>query len=118
MPPPNEPNVARLYENMKVKTTSFKGLICFMHEQTLAYIRKGIEDGSRKDIEKAQNLIFQLELSVTKDRDAASKVLADLYTYCYYLLEKTDPQSIFVANKILETLASAFNQMARPKYRK
>jgi len=115
--PIDESKTARLYENQKVRTTSFKGLICFMHDQTLMLIKKGIEDGSRRDIEKAQNLIFQLELAVSKDEDA-SKVLADLYTYCYYLLEKTDPQSILVARKIMETLGDAFNQLAKAKIKK
>jgi flagellin-specific chaperone FliS len=112
--PIDESTTARLYEDQQIKTSSLKGLICFMHDQTLALIKKGIEDGSRRDIEKAQNLIFQLELAVNKDEDA-SKVLADLYTYCYYLLEKTDPQSVLAAKKILETLAGAFNQLAKSK---
>ena len=104
----------RDYENLKVRTTSLKGLICFMHDQTVTLIQKGIEDGSRRNIEKAQNLIFQLELAVNKNEDA-SIVLADLYTYCYYLLEQTDPQSILTARKILETLAETFNQLAKTK---
>jgi len=111
--PTNEAQTARKYEDQKVRTTSLKGLICFLHDQTLAFIKKGIEEGSRREIEKAQNLIFQLELAVNRDEDA-SKVLADLYTYCYYLLEKTDPHGIIVARRIIETLADAFNQSAKP----
>jgi flagellin-specific chaperone FliS len=85
-----------------------------MHGKTLSHIKKGIEEGSRRDIEKAQNLVFQLELAVNKNEDA-SKVLADLYAYCYYLLENTDPQSMLIAKKILETLSNTFNQLAKQK---
>jgi flagellin-specific chaperone FliS len=85
-----------------------------MHGKTLSHIKKGIEEGSRRDIEKAQNLIFQLELAVNKDEDA-SKVLSELYAYCYYLLEKTDPQSILTAKKILKTLSDTFNQLSVQK---
>ncbi|MCL2184191.1 MAG: flagellar protein FliS [Chitinispirillia bacterium] len=108
---------ARQYENQKVRTTSFRGLICFMHDQALLFIIKGIEDGSRRELEKAQNLIFQLELAVNKSEDA-SIVLADLYTYCYYLLEQTDPQSILTAKKVMETLAATFNQLAKVKQKR
>ena len=104
----------RKYDSIRIRTTSLKGLVCYMHGKTLALIKKGLEDGSRRDIEKAQNLIFQLELAVNKNEDA-SKVLADLYAYCYYLLEKTDPQSIIVAKKILETLSETFSQLSKTK---
>jgi flagellin-specific chaperone FliS len=103
----------QMYDTTRIKTISLKGLVCYMHGKTLHLIKKGMEEGNRRDIEKAQNLIFQLELAVNKDEDA-SKVLADLYAYCYYLLEKTDPHSMIVARKILESLASAFNQLAKP----
>lgn len=112
--PSEKAKKALAYENLRVKTTSFKGLICFMHDQALLLIKKSIEDGNRRHIEKAQNLIFQLELAVYKNTEA-SKVLADLYTYCYYLLEQTDPQSILVARRIIETLADTFNQLAQVK---
>jgi flagellin-specific chaperone FliS len=112
--PTNTSKTARHYENIRVKTTSLKGLICYMHGQTLALLKKGIEEGGKRDIERAQNLIFQLELAVNKNEDA-SKMLADLYAYCYYLLEKNDPQNIIVAKKILETLSDAFHQLLKQK---
>ena len=104
----------REYDNIRIRTTSLKGLVCYMHGKTLALIKKGMEEGSRRDIEKAQNLIFQLELAVNKNEDA-SKVLADLYAYCYYLLERTDPHSVVVAKKIIETLAGTFNRLSKAK---
>ena len=104
-----------LYDRMRVRTTSRKGLVCYMHEQALVFIKKGAEGiGNRREIEKAQNLIFQLELALNKDEDA-SRILADLYAYCYYLLEKTDTQSLVTAKKILETIAGAFNMLAKQK---
>ena len=108
------PKDTRKYDSIRIRTTSLKGLVCYMHGKTLALIKKGLEDGSRRNIEKAQNLIFQLELAVNKNEDA-SKVLADLYAYCYYLLERTDPQSIIVAKKILETLSETFSQLSKTK---
>lgn len=103
------------YDSMRINTTSLKGLVCLLHDRTLMLIRRGLEDGDRRDIERAQNLIFQLELAVDREEDA-SQVLADLYAYCYYLLERPDTQSVTVARKILETLSEAFNGLA--KYRK
>jgi flagellin-specific chaperone FliS len=108
-------NVAK-YEAMRIATTSLKGLVCLLHERTLVLIKKGLEDGDRRDMERAQNLIFQLELAVDRDEDA-SKVLADLYAYCYYLLEMPSPQSVTVAKRILETLSEEFNRLAGPGIR-
>jgi len=99
------------YETLRIKTTSLKGLVCLLHDRTLLLIKKGMEEGSKRDIERAQNLIFQLELAVDRDEDA-SHVLADLYAYCYYLLERTDAQSVTAARKIIETLSGAFNALA------
>ncbi|MDR0330806.1 MAG: flagellar protein FliS [Chitinispirillales bacterium] len=102
------------YDVTRIRTTSLKGLVCLLHDRTLSFIKKGLEEGNRREIEKAQNLIFQLELAVNKNEDA-STVLADLYAYCYYLLEKTDTQSVIVARKIIETLSEAFGQLAKYK---
>lgn len=109
----NNKNV-REYDSIRVKTSSLKGLICFMHSRMLSLIKSGIEEGSRRDIERAQNLVFLLELAVTKNEDA-SKVLADLYAYSYYLLEKADAHSMVIARKILETLSGTFDALARQK---
>jgi len=108
-------NIAK-YEAMRIATTSLKGLVCLLHERTLVLIKKGLEGGDRRDIERAQNLIFQLELAVDREEDA-SRVLADLYAYCYYLLERPDPPSVTVAKKILETLSEEFNRLAGPGIR-
>lgn len=108
-------NVAK-YEAMRIATTSLKGLVCLLHERTLVLIKKGLEDGDKRDIERAQNLIFQLELAVDREEDA-SRVLADLYAYCYYLLERPDPPSVTVAKKILETLSEEFKRLAGPGIR-
>jgi len=113
MPPEYSKNT-RMYDSIRVRTTSLKGLVCFIHGQALALMRKGMEEGSQRDINKAQNLIFQLELAVNRNEDA-SRVLANLYAYCYYLLENRDPQSIIAARRIIETLAGTFYQLAKQK---
>ena len=104
----------RRYDNLRIRTSSPKGLICFMHGKVLSLIKRGMETGARRDIEKAQNLIFLLELAVNKKEDA-SRVLANLYAYCYYLLEKADTQGIITARKIMETLSGAFNLLAKQR---
>jgi len=103
---------AQRYDETQVQTSGIKGLICLMHRKTLSLIRKGIEEGSRRDIEKAQNLVFQLELALDRN-EKTSELLAELYAYCYYLLESGNTQSIMVARKILETLSGAFGALAR-----
>jgi flagellin-specific chaperone FliS len=85
-----------------------------MHGKTVSLIKKGMEGGTRRDIEKAQNMIFLLELAINKNEDA-SKILANLYAYCYYLLEKTDTQGILTARRIMETLSNTFNQLSKQK---
>jgi len=109
-------NIAK-YEAMRIATTSLKGLVCLLHERALVLIKKGLEGGGDgRDLERAQNLIFQLELAVDREEDA-SRVLADLYAYCYYLLEMPDPRSVTVAKKILETLSEEFRRLAGPGIR-
>jgi flagellin-specific chaperone FliS len=99
------------YDATRINTTSLKGLVCLLHQRALVLIRRGLESGGWRDVERAQNLIFQLELAVDREEDA-SRVLADLYAYCYYLLERPDPRSVTVARRILEALAEAFNGLA------
>jgi flagellin-specific chaperone FliS len=105
------PNYIARYDATRINTTSLKGLVCLLHQRTLVLIRRGLEGGDGRDIERAQNLIFQLELAVDREEDA-SRVLADLYAYCYYLLELPDPRSVTVARRILETLSEAFSGLA------
>jgi len=102
---------AQRYDEMQVQTSGLKSLVCLMHRKTLSLIRKGVEEGSRRDIEKAQNLIFQLELALDRN-EKTSELLAELYAYCYYLLESGNTKSIMVARKILETLSGAFGTLA------
>jgi flagellin-specific chaperone FliS len=110
--PDQKAKTAELYNEMQVQTSGLKSLVCLMHRKTLSLIRKGIEEGSRRDIEKAQNLIFQLELALDRN-EKTSELLAELYAYCYYLLESGNTHSIIVARKILETLGGAFGALAK-----
>ena len=105
---------ASRYGNMQILTSPLKWLICYMHRKALALIKNGIEEGCRRDLEKAQNLIFQLELALDKT-DENSKTLAELYACCYYLLEEAEPQNIIAARKILEILDEAFCKLVRMK---
>ncbi|MDR0307342.1 MAG: hypothetical protein LBI42_10975 [Chitinispirillales bacterium] len=102
---------ASRYSSMQILTSPLKRLICFMHRKAYSLIKSGIEEGSKRDLEKAQNLIFQLELALDKT-DENSKVLAELYACCYYLLEGAEPRNIIAARKIIETLDETFNQLA------
>jgi len=102
------------YGDMQILTSTIKWLVCFMHRKAVRLIKSGIEEDSKRDLEKAQNLIFQLELALDKT-DENSKILAELYACCYYLLEGTDPQNVITARKILETLDETFSALARNK---
>jgi len=102
------------YGDMQILTSTLKWLVCFMHRKALSLIKSGIEEDSKRDLEKAQNLIFQLELALDKT-DENSKTLAELYACCYYMLEGTDPKNIIAARKILETLDETFNNLAKSK---
>ena len=113
MPHEKTRNINR-YDTLRIRTSSAKSLICYIHAKAASLIKKGMEETSRRDIEKAQNLIFLLELAVNKTEDA-SKVLANLYAYCYYSLEKADRPGIIAAKKIMETLSNTFNQLAKRK---
>jgi flagellin-specific chaperone FliS len=108
------PNYIARYDATRINTTSLKGLVCLLHQRAIVLIRRWLEGSGGRDIERAQNLLFQLELAVDREENA-SRVLADLYAYCYYLLERPDPRSVTVARKILETLAEAFNGLAGPR---
>jgi len=105
---------ASRYGSMQILTSPLRWLICFMHRKALALIKHGIEEGCRRDLEKAQNLIFQLELALDKT-DENSKVLAELYACCYYLLEGTEPQNVIAARKIIESLDDTFSQLAKTR---
>ena len=105
---------ASRYGDMQILTSTVKWLVCFMHRKAVSLIKSGIEEDSKRDIEKAQNLIFQLELALDKT-DENSKILAELYACCYYLLEGSDPQNIIAARKILESLEETFSSLAKIK---
>ncbi len=103
---------ARYYGRMQIQTAGLKRLICLLHEKSLMYIQRGLLQGSKGDIAKAQNIIYQLELAV-KRKDDLSDVLAELYTYCYDLLESSDPQKVENSRQIIEILSSSFQKLYR-----
>lgn len=103
---------AQHYSSMRIQTAGLQKLICLIHEKSLFYLKKGLTEGKKSDFEKAQNLIFQLELSVDR-KDDLSNLLAELYAHCYHLLETCRKADVNQAQRLIEDLHSTFEQLFR-----
>ncbi|MFP4162509.1 MAG: hypothetical protein ACLFQB_01390 [Chitinispirillaceae bacterium] len=105
-------NAVNHYSNMQIQTTGLKKLICLIHEKTIFYIKKGMDEGQRRDLEKAQNLIYQLEIAIDR-KDDYSDLLAEIYSYCYHLIETHQLDNINQAKELMEILCSTFDRLFR-----
>ncbi|MFP4013997.1 MAG: flagellar protein FliS [Chitinispirillaceae bacterium] len=104
--------IAQHYSHMRIQTAGLQKLICMIHEKSLFYIRKGLSEGKKSDLERAQNLIYQLELAIDR-KDDCSSLLAQLYAHCYHLLDTCRKADIDQARILMEELRGAFEQLFR-----
>ena len=99
------------YSRIQVQTATHARVICMLHEKCEQLIRQAIsgdDPGNRLQLDRAQNIIVQLERSLT-DVDQVSRSLYLLYDYCYCSLESGDSSDCRKALQVIAALRDTFN---------
>jgi flagellar biosynthetic protein FliS len=106
------------YSRIQVQTATHARVICMLHEKCEQLIRLAIsseDQNSRMQLDHAQNIIVQLEMSLA-DGDQVSRSLYLLYDYCYCSLESGDVSGSRKALHVITSLKDTFNFLnKRPK---
>ncbi|MBD3420841.1 MAG: hypothetical protein GF398_12045 [Chitinivibrionales bacterium] len=110
----NRADVARYYTTMQIQTASRAKAVCMLHERCMHFIALGEQeqDKQRQYLDKAQNIIAQLQAALIVD-DHVSRSLLFLYDFCYMLLEKGGNNEIDSARELFATLTATFNTLIR-----
>lgn len=105
--------VANRYFVLQAKTASGPKKVCMLHErcvELLMMARLETDKRRREYLDKAQNILFQLQSSLIID-DSVSQGLFYLYDYSYISLEKGDMSSIVKALVVMTKLKDTFQDL-------
>lgn len=112
-------NIANYYKQMQVNTASSDKQIVMLHEKLFTLCRDAIiqgEKGRRERLDKAQNIIVQLQIALKLDREEeVSNSLFLLYDYIYVRLEGSDLSKYREALKVIEVLRNTFSELIKRK---
>ncbi len=115
----NQKNIANYYKQMQINTASNQKHIVMLHDKLFAYVRDSITEGQdkrRERLDKAQNIIVQLQIALKLDReDELTHSLFLLYDYAYVLLDKNDIVGHRESLKVIEVLRDTFVELFKRK---
>ena len=109
------PDIANQYARMQIATSAGPKIVCMLHQRCVTLIQQSLSSTapSRPVLDKAQNILAQLERALNVNDDL-SQSLFYLYDFCYCSLEKTDPGSHQFVSRIMATLRDTFDQLFAP----
>ncbi len=113
----NKKNIAAYYHKMQVETASNRKQIAMMHQKTVLLVRDAIigdKKARREKLDKAQNILSQLQAALKLDSDdEVIESLFLLYDYVYVQLEKDDVAGWRDALKVISVLSDTFNELLK-----
>ncbi len=115
----NPRNIANYYQHMQIDTASTQKQVVMLHDKLFALVRDSITEDKRKRrerLDKAQNIIVQLQIALKLDReDEITHSLFLLYDYAYVLLNKDDIVGHRECLKVIEILRDTFSELFKRK---
>ena len=115
----NRQAIASYYKQMQIDTASSKKQLVMLHEKLFTLTRDAIilgQEGRRERLNKAQNIIVQLQLALKLDKDdELTHSLFLLYDYAYVCLDGDDIVKYRDALKVIEILKDTFSELFKRK---
>jgi flagellin-specific chaperone FliS len=107
-------DIARHYSRMQILTASRPKAVCMLHEKVVSLLHRARGDPEQRRylLDRAQNILVQLQAAV-RDDDSVAHSLFLLYDYCYALLERGDPPGCENAEQIMTMLGTTFLYLMR-----
>ncbi|MBD3316322.1 MAG: hypothetical protein GF344_11090 [Chitinivibrionales bacterium] len=107
--------VAEYYNRLKVETAPLSKKIVMLHDRCVEQIliaRDQTGDARRSLLDKAQNILSQLQSALRLNDDIAHGLFY-LYDYCYAMLESGDAAQLSNSLAILIVLRDTFRSLAK-----
>lgn len=115
----NRQNIANYYKKMQIDTASNQKQLVMLHEKLFVLVRNSIIEGTegrRERLDKAQNILVQLQIALKLDRDDdLTHSLFLLYDYIYVRLDKDDIVGHRESLKVIEVLRDTFSELFKRK---
>jgi flagellin-specific chaperone FliS len=104
--------VAEYYARSRIETAGHKQAIYLLHEKCVHLATKALyfSDNRRQNLDKAQNILAQLQACLIVD-DLVSQSLFYLYDFVYATLERGDIADIRSALAVLISLRNTFQTL-------
>ena len=115
----NRESIAKYYKTMQIETASDHKQLVMLHDKLFTLTRNAIilgKDGRRERLDKAQNIIAQLQIALKLNReDELTHSVFLLYDYIYVNLEGSDVTKYREALKVIEVLKDSFSELLKRK---
>jgi len=115
----NREQIAKYYQHMQIDTASRQKQLVMLHDRLYTLIRDAIilgVEGRRERLDKAQNIVVQLQIALKLDQDdEVTHSLFLLYDYTYVQLETKDVVKYREALKVVEVIRDTFAEQYRKK---
>lgn len=111
----NSSDVAQHYAEMRIQTASVRSSVYLLHEKCGHLLGRArvYRQKRREYINRAQNILAQLQASLILDGDEVSESLYYLYDYCWTLLESGEDQDLVDAREVFSPLTAAYHVLLK-----
>lgn len=112
-------HIVKYYQQMQVDTASRQKQIVMLHDRLFTLVRDSIflrAEARRDRLDKAQNIIVQLQTALKLDEDdEVTQSLFLLYDYIYVQLESDDVVKYRQAIQVIQVVRDTFSEQYKRK---